>query len=277
MHSGSNDLPIFTKLGASARRLKALNKSSSMIIRAPKKEGESGLVTIKEDSNGSPRSTKSSLTTIFTPTSPRKEIKQKNTSLKSQRRQSERKLTRPNSMARLKIPEGGWDGPIERTPSPKERHMSFYKTMKAESLTAAMDQFEYPQTDRPSRSRSRQSIITAQAVFEQEEKGEKSAREAEQIKTRAERGNFLFTLKRSNSVPYLNTWEFGNIDADIHVPGLGKLDVIIIAFIQMKIFDCRFKRNIYISRNDKRLFVECVGRKKRSDCQGASSEVPREA
>jgi hypothetical protein len=99
--------------------------------------------------------------------------------------------------------------------------MSFYRTLRAGSLTAAGKQFELPQTDRPSRSRSRQSIITAQAVFEQEEKGEKSAREAEQIKTRAERGNFLFTLKRSNSVPYLNTWEYGNIDADFNVPGLG--------------------------------------------------------
>jgi hypothetical protein len=205
-----------------------------MIIRHPKKEVESGLDSIKEDSNGSPRSPKSSITTVITPTSPRKEAKQKKSSLKSHRHQSERKLTRPNTVARLKIPESGLEGPAERTLSPKERHMSFYRTMRAGSLTAAGKQFELPQTDRPSRSRSRQSIITAQAVFEQEEKGEKSAREAEQIKTRAERGNFLFTLKRSNSVPYLNTWEYGNIDADFNVPGLGKSKSHNIAIILLK-------------------------------------------
>jgi hypothetical protein len=234
MRSSSSDLSLHTKTKVSGHRSKTFSKSNSMIIRHPKKEVESGLDSIKEDSNGSPRSPKSSITTVITPTSPRKEAKQKKSSLKSHRHQSERKLTRPNTVARLKIPESGLEGPAERTLSPKERHMSFYRTMRAGSLTAAGKQFELPQTDRPSRSRSRQSIITAQAVFEQEEKGEKSAREAEQIKTRAERGNFLFTLKRSNSVPYLNTWEYGNIDADFNVPGLGKSKSHNIAIILLK-------------------------------------------
>lgn len=234
MRSSASDLSLHTKAKVSGHRSKSFSKSNSMIIRHPKKETESGLDPINEDSNGSPRSLKSSLSTIITPTSPRKETLHKKATVKSHRHKSDKKLTRPNSVARLKIPEGGLEGPIERTPSPKERHMSFYRTMRAGSVSAAMKQFELPQTDRPSRSRSRQSIITAQAVFEQEEKGEKSAREAEQIKTRAERGNFLFTLKRSNSVPYLNTWEFGNIDADFNVPGLGKSYGHNIAFILSK-------------------------------------------
>lgn len=219
MRSSASDLSLHTKAKVSGQRSKSFSKSNSMIIRHPKKETESGLDPINEDSNGSPRSPKSQLSTIITPTSPRKETLHKKASVKSHRH-SERRMT--HSIARLKIPEGGLEGPIERTPSPKERHMTFYRTLRAGSVSAAMKQYELPQTDRPSRNRSHQSIITAQAVFEQEEKGQKSAREAEQIKTRAERGNFLFTLKRSNSLPYLNTWEFGNIDADFNVPGLGK-------------------------------------------------------
>lgn len=236
MRSSSSDLSLHSKSKASERRSKTFSKSNSMIIRHPKKEVDSGLDSIKEDSNGSPRSSKASIKTVITPTSPRKETKQKTPSLKSHRHASEKKLTRPNTIARLKIPEGGLPVSSEKTPSPKERHMSLYRTMRAGSLTAAMKQFELAQTDRPSRSRSRQSIISAQAVFEHEEKGQKSAREAEQIKTRAERGNFLFTLKRSNSVPYLNTWEYGNIDTDFTVPGLGKPKSRYIAPIYRKIF-----------------------------------------
>jgi hypothetical protein len=48
--------------------------------------------------------------------------------------------------------------------------------------------------------------------------------EAETFKSKKDRGNFLFQLKRSNSLPYVYSWEYGNIDVDLHIPGIGSVN-----------------------------------------------------
>jgi hypothetical protein len=45
--------------------------------------------------------------------------------------------------------------------------------------------------------------------------------EAESFRSKRDWGNFLHQLKRSNSLPYLYSWEYGNIDVDLQVPGIG--------------------------------------------------------
>jgi hypothetical protein len=45
--------------------------------------------------------------------------------------------------------------------------------------------------------------------------------EAESFRSKRDWGKFLHQLKRSNSLPYLYSWEYGNIDVDLQVPGIG--------------------------------------------------------
>jgi hypothetical protein len=48
------------------------------------------------------------------------------------------------------------------------------------------------------------------------------SREAEVFKTKKDRSNFLSQLKRSKSLPFFNSWEYGNIDVDLQLDGIGK-------------------------------------------------------